>query len=235
MAVENQQMPQQEQNQGHEEEPERKISDKILVWAIILIVLAFILIFSLTFFHNKTPLTLDEMSSACLEGKLDKDICYVHKGAYVFVKIEGLWYTRIESEGLKVGIPLHFNPGDLENIPVAGSYNHSLFNSTPYFYITFDPLGSQLNYVALATGEFDRNMLSAFGKQPIASCIVNETDACKDRPIITCTNTNEPVVYMEQSNKTAVIMDNNCIRIKGEGPDIVKATDRLLMMFYSIM
>ena len=175
------------------------------------------------------------MTALCLEGKIGEDQCYVYKGAYVFVKLEGLWYTRLQSEGIKVGIPLHFHPGDLVNVPITGSYNYSLFNQTPYFYITFDPLGTNLEYVALAIGEFDRNMLAAFGKTPIAACLVNETEACHLRPIINCTNTKEPVVFMKQSNDSAVILNNNCIIIQGTGPDLVKSTDRMLLSFYDIM
>lgn len=222
--------------QDPEEEPERAISDRgfILTVMIIILVLA-ALLWLVYIYKDKEGPTVDEMNALCLAGKLDKDVCYVYKDAYVFTKLEGLWYTRVQGQGITAGIPLHFHPGDLKDIPVTGSYNHSLFNQTPYFYITFDPIGADLGYVALAIGEFDRNMLAAFGKTPIAACLINETQACQARPIINCTNTQEPVIYMKQANESAVILNNNCITIQGTGPDLVKATDRMLLSFYNIM
>lgn len=219
------------------ENPEpKKASDKSFVWAIIIIVLLLSALFGLRYvLKEETPLTLDQMYSLCLEGDLDDEICYVHNNVYVFVKLEGLWYTTVWGKDVKVGVPLHFHPGELKDIPIKGSYNHSLFNQTPHFFITFDPIGIQLQYVALAIGEFDRNMLAAFDKLPIAACLINETTACHDRPIINCTNTKEPVVYMKQEGDTSIILDDNCITIQGEGLDLIKATDLMLLSFYNII
>ena len=218
------------------EEPEKRLSDNVIIWATTLIVIMLLSIFSIRFFITEDePLTIEEATSLCLAGELDKDVCYIYKGGYVFVKLDNLWYTRIESEGIQVGIPLHFHPGHLENISITGSYNHTLFSMSDYFYITFDPLGTELQYVALATAEFDRNMLAAFGKTPIAACSINETEACKDRPILNCTNTDEPLVYMKQNEEPSIVLQDNCIKIQGQGPGLVKATDRMLLSFYEIM
>lgn len=218
-----------------EEEPEKNISDTILIVSVIVLIVILITIFSLKFFIKTEQQTINDMIKLCLKGKLKEDVCYLYKDAYTFVKIEGLWYTQVQNQNLKVGIPLHFNPSHIENTPIIGNINLTLFNEMPYFYITFNPKGNNFSSIALAVGEFDRNMLAAFGKTPIASCIINETDACANRPIINCTNTDEPVVYIKESNETSVILDDNCITIQGQGMDLVKATDRLLLRLYGIM
>ena len=87
----------------------------------------------------------------------------------------------------------------------------------------------------MAVGEFDQNIIKAFGKIPIAACDKNETEACATRPIITCDNTDRAVLYLQQEPETKVIFDNNCIIVQGIGAEIVRAVDRLLLKLYGIM
>ena len=149
-----------------------------------------------------------------------------------FTKNNQGFYTARINDRL---ISLSNNPKDLEDIPIQGRLNATLFNSEKAIYITFDPLGQNLKYVALAVGEFDQNIIKAFGKMPIAACDKNETKACSGRPIITCNNTDKPVLYLQQKPETKVIYDNNCMIVQGIGAEIVRAVDRLLLKLYGIM
>jgi hypothetical protein len=160
----------------------------------------------------------------------------MHNG-YSFVYANGLWYTQVQTiSGTSLfEIPLHYGPRDLEDIPIEGNLNLDTFNSEKGIYITFDPLGQNLQYVALAVSEFDQSIIQAFNKIPIAACDKNETAACIDRPIVTCENTDKPVLYLQQKPETKVIFKDNCMIVQGIGPDIVKATNRLLMDLYGIM
>jgi hypothetical protein len=219
-----------------EELKEKKISDwgLVILVAVIALILAVIIGFNL--FKKETPKTIDELHSLNLEGKLKEEEGYVYDG-YSFVFANGLWYTQVQNiAGTSLfDIPLHYGPKSVEDIPTEGGLNITLFDSEKGVYITFDPLGQNLNYVALAVGEFDQNIIKAFNKMPVAACDKNETKACEARPIITCDNTNKPVLYLQQEPETKVIFENNCMIVQGQGPEIVRAVDRLLLKLYGIM
>lgn len=217
---------------------EKKISDWALIISIITIVIILALIISLQSVQKETPKTIDDLHSLNLAGKLKPDQGYVYN-EYSFVFANGLWYTQYQAqtgtEKTLINIPLHYAPKALEDIPIEGKLNGTLFNSEKGIYITFDPLGQNLNYVALAVGEFDQNIIKAFSKIPVAACDKNETAACSARPIITCDNTDKPVLYLQQKPETKIIYNNNCIIVQGIGPEIVRAIDRLLLKLYGMM
>lgn len=217
---------------------EKKISDWVLIVSITAIVIIIALILGLKFLPGEKtqPKTIEDLHSLNLKGNLRPEQGYIYNG-YSFVFANGLWYTQVQSpSGTNLfNIPLHYAPKALEDITIEGKLNTSLFNSEREIYITFDPLGQNLNYVALAVGEFDQNIIKAFNKIPIAACDKNETKACSTRPIITCNNTDKPVLYLQQKPETKVIYNNNCMIVQGIGPEIVRATNRLLLKLYGIM
>lgn len=215
-------------------ESKKKTSDKALIISIISITIIIAIIIGLRLFPKETPTTIDGLHSLNIQGKLKQEEGYVYNG-YSFVFTNGLWYTQVQRGNNLFDIALHYAPKDLEDIPIEGELNGTLFNSEKGIYITFDPLGQNLNYVALAVGEFDQNIIKAFNKMPIAACDKNETEACAARPIITCDNTNKPVLYLQQKTETKVLYNNNCMIVQGIGPEIVKATNRLLFKLYGIM
>ncbi len=222
-----------------EEKKKEKVSDRILVISIgiiIFIILICVISFKILKDKEETSKTIDELHSLNLKGKLKPEQGYIYRG-YSFVFANDLWYTQVQTESGKYifNIPLHYAPGELETVPVEGKLNYSLFNSEEKIYITFDPLGNDLQYVALAVGEFDQNIIQTFGKLPIGACDKNETDACATRPIIVCNNTNMPVLYVQQKQETKVVYDDNCIIVQGEGMELIKAVDRLLLKLYKVM
>ena len=215
---------------------EKKISDWILIISVVIVLLILAFIISLKFLQKEQPKTIDDLHQLNLEGKLKPEQGYVYNG-YSFVFANGLWYTQVQNrDGTNLfNIPLHYAPQDLVSISVEGALNATLFNSSGIIYITFDPLGTNLQYVALAIGEFDQSITTAFNKLPIAACDRNETKACETRPIITCNSTKMPVLHAQQKPEPKVIFDDNCIIVQGEMQDMVRAMDRLLLKLYSIM
>ena len=215
---------------------EKKVSDKALIVSAIVIILLIVAIIGLKFIPRELPKTIEDLHLANLKEELDSDQGYTYNG-YSFVFANGLWYTQVQNiAGTSLfNIPLHYSPKDLEDIPIEGEFNSTLFNSQRGIYITFDPLGQELQYVALAVSEFDQSIIKAFNKIPVAACDRNETKACSNRPIITCENTNMPVLYIQQEPETKVIFDDNCMIVQGIGPEAVRATNRLLFNLYGIM
>ena len=215
---------------------EKKVSDWILIISIVIIIIIMASILSFKLFQKEQPKTIEDLHLSNLKKELKSDQGYVYNG-YSFVFANGLWYTQVQtSSGTTLfNIPLHYGPKNIEDIPIEGELNFTLFDSVRPIYITFDPLGQNLQYVALAVAEFDQNIIKAFNKIPIAACDKNETKACENRPIITCNATEMPVLYIQQEPETKIIYTDNCIIIQGQGPEVVRAIDRLLLKLYGIM
>jgi len=221
-------------NEEPKEEFIKKKSDKILIYSLILIILFFAIFFAFRFFNKVEIKTLDDLHSLNLNGKLKPEQGYIYNG-FSFVFYDDLWNTKVQQEDTVFYISLHYSPKELEDISLAGQINATLFDSSDFIYYTFDPLLSDQRYVALSAGEFVRSIIAAFNKIPKAACDKNETKACSRVPILTCNNTNLPLVYFKHESPTKVIYDKNCLIAQGEGLEIVRATDRMLLNIYGIM
>ncbi len=231
-------MPEERQEESKGEAKEVKLkSDKTLIVTVIIIILLFGTIFGLRNFGQERPKTIDELHELNLKGKLKKDEGYLHNGVYSFVKFDGLWYAQLVSpKGTRLyNIQFRYAPRDVEKIKIGGSLDSNLIDNATEYYVTFNPTGQNFSAVALAIGDFNTHMTNIFFKQPIAACDKNETNACANRPIITCDNTDKLVLYVKESNTSRVIYDDNCITIEGSGFDIVKGIDRVLYDFYEII
>jgi hypothetical protein len=225
-----------EKNISNEEEP-KKISDKVLVFIALGIIIVIAGIFSVRFFlKDKVPKTIDDLHQLNLEGKLDEEQGYVYAG-YSFVKYDDMWHTRMLSPMRTREYNIHFRygPKEAEDVPLSGQLNLTLFNDAKDYYVTFNPIGEGLQYVALAVNDFNQQMINIFFKTPIPACDRNETDACASVPTINCTNTDKLVFYVITADETRVQVDNNCIIVEGNEFELVRAVDKLLYTFYGIL
>ena len=217
---------------------EGKRSDILFFAALGILLLTFASFFAVGYYKShKRPLTIEELHDLNFEGKLDSDEGYVHDGIYSFIKLDGFWYTALQSQSAKTlyNFAFRYSPRDLASLPVTGTLDTSLFNSAAEYYITFNPTAQNLSHTVLAVNDFNQHMINAFKKFPIAACDRNETVACADRPIITCENTEKVVVYIKNEEIPSVEFEDNCIIISGQGFDQVKGVDRVLYKFYNIM
>lgn len=223
-------------NTGSSKEIAKKSDKALLISLFLILVFIAALVFFISLKSQARPKTIDELHQANLEAGLPQEQGYTYNH-FSFVKIAELWYTQIQSESGKTlySVPFHFAPKELEDVKLFGELNNTLFNSDDKVYVTFNPLDENLQYIALAIGEFDQSIIKSFGKMPVAACAKNETEACRTRPIITCENTKKPVAYFRQDKKTMVTYKGNCIILQGKDIEIVRATDRMLMQFYGIM
>lgn len=152
---------------------------------------------------------------------------------FEFTKKSGLWVTEIQVSNTLITIPLHYGPRETSNVEIIGSFDE-IFNSDS-IYITFDPTTENASIIALAAAELSLNLVQGINRNLIAACTVNETEACYTRPIINCDNTQDPVIVIKKDKTAAVEFDGNCIRIKGEGQDLIKSVDKLLLLWYEII
>ena len=214
-----------------------KTSDKTLVVVIAVILLTLIAIFAYSYFFKPEPNTLEELHILNLQGKLKASQGYVYKGVYSFVTLDNLWYTQIKSpKGTKIySLALRYSPNDLKDIVIEGKLNLEFFNNQGEFFVTFNPRGNHLSYVALAVADFDTHMSKVFEKKPIPACDRNETEICKIKPIVTCSDTDKLVLYIKESERFRIYYNNNCIVVEGSSFDLVKGVDRVLYNLYGIM
>lgn len=224
----------------HREEPQeepKKSSDKGLIIVIVAIVLLFIAVLAFGIFNKEQPKTLEDMHVLNLKGKLKPEQGYVYKGVYSFVTLDGLWYTQVTSpKGTKIySLALRYSPKDLKDIVIEGNLDTAFFDSKPEFFVTFNPTGKEFSFIGLAVADFNTHMSKVFEKNPIAACDRNETEPCKDRPIVTCEDNDKLVLYVKESGKFRAYYNGNCIVVEGNGLDLVKGVDRILYNLYNIM
>lgn len=225
-----------ELNMQESEEP-KKSSENALIASIAVIILLLASILSYSYFYRPQPITLEDLHILNLKGKLKSSQGYVYKNAYSFVNLDKLWYTQLTSpKGTKVySLALRYSPRDLKDIIIEGDLDSKFFDSQNEFYVTFNPLGKSLPYVALAVADFDTHMSKVFEKNPISACDRNETESCKVRPIVTCSDSDKLVLYIKEADKFRTYFSNNCIVVEGSELDLVKGVDRILYNLYGIM
>ena len=231
-------MPEQKVEEKKEEVEDTKLkSDRMLIIVVGLVVLVFIAIFGFGYFTQEQPETIDDLHELNLKGKLKPEQGYLYKDVYSFVKYDNLWYVQLMSpKGTRFyNIQFRYGPKEVEDIKIEGILDTELFNNASDYYVTFNPVGKDFSHVAVAVGDFNQHMVNIFFKNPIAACDKNETDACKDRPIITCDNTDEAVVYLKEETPTKITLESNCIIVQGEGEELVRAADKVIWIQYGII
>lgn len=190
---------------------------------------AVLLIFSLTFFYLYTM----------RKDRLTDENYYTYKD-FVFVKNGALWVTQVQAGNRLYSVPLHYGPRDLADVEIKGAFSRK-FADAAYAYITIDPLpqeggnGTGESQMGLAAAELSIVLAQAISRMPIAACTANITEECAGRPIIACERYGEPVIYLREGGDAAVTFNGDCIELSGEGSGLVRATDRLLLYWLSVM
>jgi len=153
---------------------------------------------------------------------------------FEFVEIGGLWNTDIDLGGTLYEATFRYNPEQVEDVYITGTLTN--YNKAPV-YITFDPDADEdaFKYLALATTELSLHMVRALNISIEAACTKNETDACIDRPIVTCDDPDKTVVYLQAEPPTQITLGDGCVTLSGEGLDLLKSVDRMLYQWYKIM
>jgi hypothetical protein len=156
---------------------------------------------------------------------------------FVFENYEGTWYTHWQSGKNLYNVAFRYNPYETEGVPIRGTELNDSFNDRPDIYITFDPAANktQLKYVALAVAELGLSIHGPLQRNVITACDKNVSEACSDRPIVTCKNDNLSVIYLVGEGDTAVGVENSCVILRGDELNLIRAADRFLYQWYGIM
>ncbi|MFH1828237.1 MAG: hypothetical protein ABH824_03160 [Nanoarchaeota archaeon] len=183
-------------------------------------------------FTAASVVDVDQLHKDNLNGKLDEEEGYTYN-QFSFVKADGLWWTEIYRSDTLVKIPLHFSPNEVESIPVEGKLNPE-FNKGVDIYISIDP-DVMNKYYTLAISELSFNIAKGIERRPVGSC-TKEDAVCDNRTIVSCNNTQgKPIVELAIDETAGIEYIDTCIKIKGNGYEIVKAADKILYKWYGIM
>jgi len=225
-----------------EKQGEQVDSTKTFFIALAVLVLLLLGIFLIPRFFDQGVQTLGELHTENLNNG-DSDTAYVYNG-YSFVHYDGLWYTQILDQFSQevYDVPLHYGPRDLTDVIVYGDLNQffaevsqgDINGSFGRYYLTFDPDNENMSYVALAAGELSQNLVTTFNMAPVSAC-TSEGEGCNAVPIVTCDNTDDPVIYLAVKEPTVVYANGNCITIQGTQEQLVRAVDRFLLKLYNVM
>ena len=190
-----------------------------LLYLVGAIVLIFVAIFAGSYFYNKN-IHKEKLLEVTYNG-------------FTFVYAAGLWNSEWQRDNVLYNIHFHFNPLEAETVPVYGNLDDRFNQGETY--ITFDPEDDDLNNVKLAVGELDLSLVKVFNIPLIAACAKNVTEACFTRPLITCGNTNQSVIFLKEGNETRVDLKGNCMILQGKGIELTRAVDRVLYQWYGII
>jgi len=226
-----------EDSEKQGEEEIRKSSEKALIIGIIIIIVLFAAVIGYAALSRQEPKSIEELHVMNLKGQLKPSQGYVYKNVYSFVTLDDSWYTQLASpKGTKIyNLALRFSPKDLESIAIEGNLDKEFFDTQNEFFVTFNPIGKDFSDVSLAVADFGTHMSKVFEKTPVAACDRNETELCRQRPIVTCEDSDKLVFYVKEASKLRAYYKGNCIVVEGTGLDLVKGVDRILYDLYGIM
>ena len=229
-------MKKEESRDDMEEEIKQTQSLKYLLVIFAVIVLIFgAFAFTRILLKPKTK-TIDDLFEESLENPDEN--AFVYNG-FSFVRIQGLWYTRIKKPktGEIFTIPLHFSPIDTKDVIVSGDiYSFAAHvESLNKVYISFNPYEQGLSYVALANSELSASLIQAIGINPTITCDRFQEGVCENTELINCTNTDDPVIYLTNQEHTSVVLEGNCLILKGKDLELTKAMNRFLYTWFGVM
>lgn len=209
---------------------------KVIVIMLLIIVGVFFLAIAgfktYDYFNSEKVINVDDLHQENLLGNLDQTEGYMYNG-FSWVYADGLWWTELDRFGTLLKVPLHFGPKDVKNISIVGSLS-SDFNKGEVVYIAIDPNVTN-KYYTLALSELNFNIIKGIDRNIITSCTENSS-ICDNRTIINCeTAQGRPIIQLVVANVTQVEFKDTCIKISGNGYDLVKAVDRVLMNWYGII
>ena len=226
-----------EPKNSDDDKKSEKISNKPIIYFGVFLLFVFIGIYVL-------PQFLDTFN-------INNEVEQYYFNGFLFEKIGPLWYTQIQKNNDLFDVPMHYGPKELLDIPYSNETSQKVqsffFEYVTLFkekdqnnllsYLTFDP-EDNLSVIALGAAELTFKLRQTSRIKLISACTDNSTGSgCEDRMQINCTNTEFPVIYLNQEELVKPIIDvnDNCLTIAGDGTDLLRAVDRVLYSFFKIM
>lgn len=158
---------------------------------------------------------------------------------FEFQKVHGTWFFDWQKDNTVYTVGLRYHPTEVENVTIKGVLNKS-FNLRKNIYITYDPEVSEntknFTTLALAATELSTSVAKSIGYRPLSACTWNAS-VCVDAgtPIVTCDTPNVSVIYLTDVGDSGIVLNKDCVTLRGEGMELLRSVDRLLYQWYGIM
>ncbi|MBI2141475.1 hypothetical protein HYU16_03560 [Candidatus Woesearchaeota archaeon] len=169
------------------------------------------------------------------DGTVDNAEESRYYNGFEFVTDGSTWFTQWKGDELTYNLQLRHPPWEVENVTVKGQVDWRF--QMPGIFITFDPpenFSRQNSFLFLASVDLTSNLDTVLDRTVIAACTANLTEACTQRPIVTC-STNASVIYLKVSNETGVFLDGNCATIQGYEKGLTRAADKVIYQWLKII
>lgn len=138
------------------------------------------------------------------------------------------WRVFLQRDGVVQNMSFRYNPNQVKEVPALGELNATF--DLPTLYITFDPTKEEyLNYITLVSYELSLHLSGSFAKNVKPACI-SEHPECLE--VVRCDDTDKAVIMLENSPGAEIISRGNCLILKGQGEEIVKAVEKILFAWY---
>jgi len=160
---------------------------------------------------------------------------YYEWGDYSFYKNGDFWQCDYERKNQTYLLDLYYGPRDLQDLEIV--YNKNIFAKLirPGYkiYIVINP-GKTDGYVGVASSSLAKGLKGIYDLTSTAACMQEHPD-CEGRDIIpTCDSTLYAAIFIRQSKNTSITYDNNCLTITGEGQELIRAANKVLLSWYGI-
>ncbi|MCK4670316.1 MAG: hypothetical protein KAT43_03855 [Nanoarchaeota archaeon] len=220
------------------EEPVRNKKGRMIFFAIVLIV-----IFLASYFYfagNWGTETSEHVE------KINKYM-YMYDDFEFRQNKDSTWSTEVYNPVLKTIylVSLHYGPKDLEDIPVTGNvrawlpytgnFSGQTNKTVGAAFVLFDPdVNGSIH--ALAYNELMRNIKRGLQLDSHPALTHNVSENKHGIPVKSCSGTIEPVIWLKHEDPVGISYDGgNCIIVQGTDENIVRAENKLLWLFYSVM
>ena len=144
---------------------------------------------------------------------------------YKFTKQDYGWQTQVD----ELYVFTSYLPQEVENIKHSGFFALDDFKNIIYFV-------AKSKNEKKAANELDKMLLALKKDYACLPEYKNEPE-CQNLTLRSCEDASyiKKIIVFEENNETSIKHENNCVTIKGQGENILKAADKVIFLLYGII
>ncbi|MFH1506508.1 MAG: hypothetical protein ABIE94_06000 [archaeon] len=161
---------------------------------------------------------------------------YFQWGNYTFIKTGDFWKTEFQRNNLTFELSFYYAPHELTDLEIIYNKNNfgKLIQPGYNIYIVINPTQSD-GYLGVAASSLAKGLMGVYNIDATAAC-VKEHEDCEGYLIIpSCESTPYATIMIRKSHITSITYEDNCLTITGEGQELIRATNKVLLGWYGII
>jgi hypothetical protein len=152
-----------------------------------------------------------------------------------FELVDGMWTTEWLGQNAKYELSFRYHPVDVQNVSVPyqkkSTFNEKLGNPAHVFLTSMTGI-NDTGYVQFAGLEVARRMVTFLHANVSVACTDVQSTLCPTiNDTINCgtaKDINKSIIFFDIQEKPEVVIDGNCVIIRGKGEDMIRAAERFL-------